>query len=273
MASSHTNCVVLLPIYTVNLSELELLATRKNLDILSNWPQVIVAPLRLQDKIEQALFSGVSGERKYVYLDDSHFVNVVSYSQLLMKKWFYELFITFEYMLLIQTDVVIFRDEITKWTLKGYSYVGAPWIIHNNQDETYEVGNGGFSLRRIPDFLEALDRVFLMKCPKWYLERLGCPEWTHFLMRFLFGFNRWVWPRKLNEDFFWSQLVPSVCKRFKVASSKDGFLFSIESVPSWLHNKVSKQTPFGLHAWEKHLSIDDQRFVIRFISDLNGELT
>ena len=157
------------------------------------------------------------------------------------------------------------------WTKKAYSYIGAPWVIDNGQNnETYEVGNGGLSLRRIPDFLIALDKMALMKCPSWYLHKLGYARLTHFFVRYLFGFNRWVWRKKTHEDFFWSQLIPSVCNDFSVANTGDAFLFSIEVVPAMFSRKLSKQTPFGLHAWEKHLTDDDQRFVLDFIGCSNG---
>jgi hypothetical protein len=274
MSSSHTNCVVLLPIYTVNLSDSELLATRKNLDILSDWPQVILAPLKLEDKIEQSLFSGISGDREYIYLEDKHFDNITSYDQLLRHRWFYELFTAYEYMLLIQTDVVVFRDELNTWIEKAFSYIGAPWVVINgNEHETYQVGNGGLSLRRIPDFLMALDKIALMRCPNWYLKKLGYPWWSHFIVRYLFGFNRWVWPKKTHEDFFWSQLIPSTCKDFRIASSDEAFLFSIEVVPGISSKKISEQTPFGLHAWEKHLSGDDRNYVLDFIGCSIGEMS
>lgn len=271
MRSNQKHCVILLPIYTLTLSETELLATRQNLDLLRNWPQVILAPKRLQGQIEQALFSRVNGHRTYIYLDDRHFISVTSYDKLLRKKWFYEMFSAFEYMLLIQTDVVIFRDDLKTWIKKAFSYIGAPWVINNGSDnETYEVGNGGLSLRRIPDFLIALEKLGLMKCPSWYLQKLGYPRLTHFFIQYLFGFNRWVWPQKVHEDFFWSQLIPSTCKDFSVASSGDAFLFSIEVVPNMYSSKLSKQTPFGLHAWEKHLADDDHRFVLDFIGCSSG---
>ena len=267
MISSQKKCAVLIPIYTLNLSESELLAIRKNLSILSDWPQIVLAPLKLEDKIEKSLFSRINGDREYIYLDDKHFDDVTSYDQLLRQRWFYEMFTMFEYILLIQTDVIIFRDEVKDWIEKAYSYIGAPWVIDNgNENESYEVGNGGLSLRRIPDFLKALDKIALMKCPSWYLQKLGYPRLTHFFVQYLFGFNRWVWPRKIHEDFFWSQLIPSICKDFRVASTDDAFLFSIEVVPSTLSRNLFKQTPFGLHAWEKHLADVDQRFVLDFIS-------
>lgn len=272
MTSSYKNCVVLLPINKLNLSELELLATRKNLDILSDWPQVILAPLKLENKIEQFLFSDINGTREYIYLDDKHFDNVTSYDQLLRQRWFYEMFSAFEYMLLIQIDVVVFRDELKDWIAKAFSYIGAPWVVSNsNEHETYQVGNGGLSLRRIPDFLMSLDKFALMRCPNWYLKKLGYPSWTHFIAQYLFGFNRWVWPNKTHEDFFWSQLIPSICKDFRIASSDEAFLFSIEVVPRMSSIKISEQTPFGLHAWEKHLSVDDRNYVLDFIGNSIGE--
>lgn len=271
--SSHRNCVVLLPIYTLDLSDAELLATRKNLNILSDWPQIILAPTKIRNKIEQTLFDSVDGEREYIYLADQHFENVTSYDQLLRYRWFYELFIEYEYMLIVQTDVVIFRDELKYWISKGFSYVGAPWVIsEENEPETYHVGNGGLSLRRVPDFLMALDKIYLIRCPGWYLRKLGYPKWTHFIVQYFFGFNRWIWPNKTHEDFFWSQLIPSRLKNFRIAGADEAFLFSMEAVPKMSSIDIYNKRPFGLHAWEKHLSANDRSFVLDYLRSPLGDI-
>ena len=261
------DCVVVLPIYSLTLTSTELLSVRSNFQILSSWPQVVLAPESLSGKIEVELFRGISGSRNYIYLEDSHFASVTTYDNLLRKKWFYELFAQFEFMLLIQTDVVVFTDDIAKWMEKGYSYIGAPWILKEGGQEKYEVGNGGLSLRRISDFINSFKFFFILKSPTWYLKKVGLPRWTHFLFQYAFGFNRWVFLPKTHEDFFWSQLIPSGSEQFKVASLDDSFMFGIEMPPSWFRGEIENNPPFGLHAWEKYLTTSDQSKVFRFIQN------
>ena len=89
-------------------------------------------------------------------------IHVRNYSRLLLTDEFYATFAQYEYMLVIQDDVYVLRDDLAYWQARRFDYIGAPWPmglehvlsmshkpgIHGHTVTAY-VGNGGFSLRRI----------------------------------------------------------------------------------------------------------------------------
>jgi hypothetical protein len=83
------------------------------------------------------------------------------YSQLLVKKEFYDNIPT-EVFLIFQSDTIIckdYKDKINKFI--KYDYVGAPWASHAplTQEFIHTVGNGGLSLRRKSKMLEIIDKL------------------------------------------------------------------------------------------------------------------
>jgi hypothetical protein len=77
------------------------------------------------------------------------------YSQLLTSCDFWNNF-TGEKLLIYQEDSVLFHKEIEPF-LK-FDYIGAPWPI-NQDDNSYGVGNGGFSLRSKSKMLKCIETV------------------------------------------------------------------------------------------------------------------
>jgi hypothetical protein len=52
----------------------------------------------------------------------------LTYSQLLMSKEFYELFIEYDYIIIYQLDCFVFKDSLENWLYTGFDYIGAPWV-------------------------------------------------------------------------------------------------------------------------------------------------
>ena len=79
----------------------------------------------------------------------------------MLTRQFYEKFLNFDYILIYQTDAFIFVDKLDEWCTKGFSYVGAPWFKDFTPpyctNELQFVGNGGFSLRKVPHFIKVLN--------------------------------------------------------------------------------------------------------------------
>jgi hypothetical protein len=91
-----------------------------------------------------------------------HNLSIVDYNKLLLSKSFYD-YISTEIFLVFQTDTLIckkHKDLI--YNFIKYDYVGAPWISDewNANKLTYNVGNGGLSLRRKSKMLELLDNCY-----------------------------------------------------------------------------------------------------------------
>ena len=115
-------------------------------------------------------FSVICGIDNYDYMVDlcstiSTSINVIktnvnnlnqsSYSDLLSCKYFWNL-LHGEKILIYQEDSCIFRNNIDNYL--QFDYIGAPWPLTQN-DNSYNVGNGGFSLRTRKIMLEIIDKI------------------------------------------------------------------------------------------------------------------
>jgi hypothetical protein len=179
---------------------------------------------------------------------------------------FYETFNRYEYILVYQLDAYVFRNELDDWCRKGYAYIGAPWFEDFGKSHTDSglkaVGNGGFSLRHIPSFLSAFD--YMDKCDKrisafnYWNRHLMKRYYKHsirfIISRYIGKSNtlRYFLHSAINEDAFWSQVVPEALKNFKVAPITEAVGFSFEADPEWLFEQNDRQLPFGCHAWRKN---------------------
>lgn len=80
-------------------------------------------------------------------------MQVRHYNRLLTHHWFYRRFEPYEFMLIFQTDSMIFPHcpyEIDDFM--QYDYIGAPWKHYDHPG-----GNGGLSLRNVRSFIDAID--------------------------------------------------------------------------------------------------------------------
>ena len=77
------------------------------------------------------------------------------YCRLLTSSFFWEMF-TGEKILLYQEDTMLFHGNIDEFLC--YDYVGAPWK-KNQDDNSYHVGNGGFSLRSKSAMLKVIKEL------------------------------------------------------------------------------------------------------------------
>jgi len=124
---------------------------------LPNWAHTIVCGNKNFDAMKK-IGESISHNITVIKLDIDN-LDVVEYSRLLMTKDFWEHFHG-EKLLLYQEDSFLFHNKIEQFL--EYDWVGAPWPL--NQDEhidqqTYGVGNGGFSLRTKSKMIECIEKV------------------------------------------------------------------------------------------------------------------
>jgi hypothetical protein len=162
-------------------------------------------------------------------------------------------------MLIAQTDVLVFADQLEEWCNRSYSYIGAPWFKGLTRPSLplsfLGVGNGGFSLRKVSDCLMVLSspvyrppvngRVSLRLSEIFLL--IGFIKKA---LRFSYRFP----PVRLviNEDIFWGVVVPDRCDSFTVPEPEDAISFAFEAAPEYLFELNGRKLPFGCHAWERY---------------------
>jgi hypothetical protein len=229
---NHSIAIVT-PLYKKTPSAAELASLKHSFSVLGGRQRFIVVP----DELDLSEYQDVLNGCEIIRLDSKHFESLATYNRLMLSKCFYRLFGSFNYILLLQPDAIVFRDELDSWCARGYDYIGAPWPnghkvrpfaipthpwINICMKRIYRpvriyVGNGGLSLRKIHSALEVLNR-------HWLVAR----TWNY------------------NEDGFWSLYSGSV------PAIKEASMFAMEQKPSFYFKLNGNLLPLGCHAWEKY---------------------
>ncbi len=256
--SGRKNAVVLIPIYKESMTDSETFSFKNTLTVLAKYDCCIIVPHRLRSYLH-SLKNRTQLDFIIEYFQDHFFSSIESYNNLLTSPDFYLRFVRYQYMLIAQTDTLVFSDQLEQWCKKSYSYIGAPWLKGLTRPiqplSLLAVGNGGFSLRNIHDFLA------ILSSPKYRPPVNGKITLNFFeifhLIRFVvhcLKFSRSYPPicLKVNEDIFWGVVVPTRCKSFTVPKPEDALFFAFEAAPEYLFELSGNQLPFGCHAWERY---------------------
>lgn len=206
------------------------------------------------------------------------FGSAEAHKRLLLSRRFYEAFEEYEFLLIFHLDALVFRDELATWCERGFDYIAAPWLVDREDPSKgfSRVGNGGFSLRRVPSFLKVFDSKRRWSDPRDYWRtRVAQAPWSVRLARLpkaivkhvrVFNGPRWQMRRWYkNEDFFWADRAKHYEPEFRVASVEEGLRFAFEVAPRYCFERNGERLPFGCHAWpfydrafwEPHLLMDE----------------
>lgn len=257
---------VVIPIYRVPLPKLEMALLRNNIAKLKNYPIRILATEGLDVSTIIEEFPDIHIGVYYISDEWLGSVNGIhGYNMMMLSKGFYELFESCKYILICQTDVYIFKDELTYWCNQGYDYIGAPWfrkakyntllakslIIAKRillefaywggygimrEDLLGRVGNGGLSLRRVSSCIEALDQ-----CELRLNKYVNCDF------------------KLVNEDIFWT-MEP---ENFSYPTYEKAFHFAIDTKPELCMKMLEPgQYPFGCHGLTRAEFYDFWREII-----------
>ena len=251
-------CAVVVPIYQPLTNPAERLSLQQTLDTLTDYPVYVVGPHKLAAYFDQ-LRVEFDSRIQHKTFADHFFVSVEGYNDLLLSRRFYQAFDEFEYMLIVQTDALVLSDALEAWCAKQYSYIGAPWFDGYTTPtlplRLSSVGNGGFSLRRIPDFLKVLSRPRIFKN---VLMQDWPGNFPSTVYRYLKDYHSLVYGNThlnidVNEDLFWGLFVSQKCGFFRVPSPLDAISFAFEAHPDHLFELNQQKLPFGVHAWQRYM--------------------
>lgn len=248
---------VIVPVYKESISEAERFSLNNTIRVFERRNIVIIAPVSLKGFLEREY---TNKKLVFKYFPGSYFSGISGYNSLMMSRFFYKSFSS-KYLLIVQLDALVFNDDLDYWCAKEYSYVGSPLFVGLSKPskplQFFHGGNGGFSLRKIDDFVKVLSTPRHM--PNFYTTNFiakrqfnyweGLKTLAH---KFIFAYSFNPLLPKVNEDIFWSVLVPKYCDFFKVASSQESVAFGFDAEPNYLYELNNSQLPFGCHAWEKY---------------------
>ena len=260
---------VVIPLYTLKLSETELLALRQCFKVLGRHDIAIIKPKSLD---LSPLPEMIGGEPHYRVeeFDDSYFAGREGYNRLMLSPDLYSRFLDSRYIFIHQSDVYVFRDELEQWCQRGYDYIGAPWLPAEGDvsgwnlprraiymmrrlmgkrksschpiNLKYRVGNGGCSLRHTRHLHDAALKLADT------LSRIASDTSTSE------NFEDVVWSVRINE------LSPGT---LQVAPYQEAVFFSVESHPTMAMRLTGGQLPMATHAfarrrnrafWKQHIN-------------------
>ncbi|MGQ7853809.1 DUF5672 family protein [Pedobacter sp. WC2501] len=246
---------ILIPFYKTDLSENELIALTQCKKILGNHPIIAIKPkhFTLPKAAEEVVGYNTVG------FDENYFTSIYGYNQLMLSSVFYEQFLDYEYILIYQLDCFVFKDELSNWCDQGWDYIGAPWIKKTYHKNTLQllfsklkqsfsnrfnrkdndkpnqfqfnnqVGNGGFSLRKVKVFYN--------------LSLLMKPVIDFYLAQ-----NSHLY----NEDVFWSIEVNRDRRVLNIPNCETALKFAVEVPPLKLKHLNKENLPFGCHDWDHY---------------------
>lgn len=197
-----------------------------------------------------------------------YFGSVENYQRMVMSSGFYKAFGEYEYMLTYHLDALVFSDQLLDWCEKGYDFIGAPWVRHDdspNKDSIYEgkVGNSGFSLKKIDTFISLFDsdryayNIFDLWAYKYgnqsFFRKLICIP--SFFLGFFKRFNSIKWEVaawKRSEEVFLITRATHYMSNYTVPEVEEALEFAFEIVPKYCYELNNNKLPFGCHAWERY---------------------
>lgn len=257
---------VVVPIYKNSFTEYEKYSFYHNADILSERDTFLLGPKRLEKYLISLSKTIKNG---YVTIvDEKYFGSLNANSRLMMNYQLYDIYKSYNYMLICHFDAYIFEDKLDYWISLKLDLIGAPLFKHNkNSIEFLDKGrNGGFSLRNIQTSLKVLKesrsyftRIHIMWKSERILHKKILKIINHgFIYNYKFPYLR---KKLIFEDIYWSEIVPSLFPYFKIANFEQSRNFAFEVNPRLLLELNNGILPMGIHAWWKY----DKGFCLELI--------
>lgn len=242
--------VVVIPVYRAVLTHKEEISLKQCVDILAEYSLTIIKPGNLDISIILSCYPMLKVES----FSGHCFSSLRAYNKLMLDEEFYKRFSCYQYMLIYQLDAYVFRDELLIWANKGYDYIGAPWLplqpgkyiqkskvmaikrffyqlvnspkVRKWKYYEYEVGNGGFSLRKITKMIKITHR---------YKNRIAS----------LLDDDKPFFP----EDVLLFLEIRKAKFRLNTPAFNEALKFSMEVGSWWAYEYNNRELPFGCHAW------------------------
>ncbi len=187
-------------------------------------------------------------------------------TRLMLSRKLYNAFREYKYILVYQLDCLVFSDQLMEWCTLDLDYIGAPWIECPDLPwvKMPQVGNGGFSLRKVESFLRVLDSKEYWHDPEEYWKRfcslkskpiqyLNVPRKYLARIRLLNSVRQHLrkkYPK--YEDRFWATEASKYYSSFKIPPVETALLFAFEAAPRLCFELNHQALPFGCHAWHRY---------------------
>jgi hypothetical protein len=257
---------IVVPIYKNSFSEHEEFSFYHNANILQNRDIFLIGPKRLESYIIELSKTIKNGHA--TIFDDKYFGSIKNNIKLMKSEIFYEKYIKYQYILICHFDVIVFEDQLDYWTSMDFDFIGAPlfYKADGTMNHLRVGGNGGFCLKKVKTHLNIIE---LRKPLFSILRTIGKSDRTlkmkiiDYLEYFKFYYIQLLIRSRLFEDSYWSEMIPSIFKTYKVASFELAKSFAFETNIRLLYDLNDHKLPMGIHAWWKY----DEKFCRELISN------
>jgi hypothetical protein len=255
MMNNKDVCIVI-PVYKDAMSEPEKVSFQRTLEVFKSREIRLVGPEYLKDTLKQ--FSTQRENVSVSVFPDFYFKKISGYNRLLMSPEFYLHFSGFEYILICQLDVFVIKDELDYWIKNGKDNIGAP-IFEGYTKPTLNFkkgNNGGFCLRKTESCIKVLSQIKNSYSPLsslWKMENKL--HWKIFrIVRdgFIFNYKTRLLKPVINEDIFWSVIVPENFSWFKAGEPEEAKYFAFDANPEYLFQQCNYEYPMAIHAWLRY---------------------
>jgi hypothetical protein len=265
------NVCIVIPIYNDSMTELELLSFQRIIKIFHTREIKIICSPSIIEYIKSLCeaYENVS----YLTFDKRFFKGIRGYNRLMISYGFYNHFCSFDYMLICQLDVFVIKDDLDYWTIQGQDNIGAP-IFEGYTNPTFIIkkngNNGGFCLRNPKSCLKVLSEIkirYSKVSSLWRMESI----WYWKIFRairdgLIFNYNIRFLKPLLNEDVFWSVVVPEKFPWFKACEPEKAKYFAFDAHPRYLFQECNYTYPMAIHAWWRY----DKDFCMEVIKSVQS---
>lgn len=250
-------CVVI-PVYTDQIRSFEQISMDQCFRILAKHDIYFIVPKRLESFIQHHYYV-LNHQAKYQVFEDHFFADIPAYNRLMKYDGLYASFLTYDFMLIHQLDAFVFRDELMEWCEKGYDNIGAPLFEGHDfaqpDSPLVSLGNGGFCLRHVRHCYDVVSRFRKLKFTRTF-DDANRPFYIN-LYRYIkhqmvYIYSGYPFQPIINEDLFWSEVIPHNFPNFKLPEINEAMKFSFEVNPEVLFEMNGHELPFGCHAWWKY---------------------
>lgn len=217
----NQSCAIIIPIYKKELNDYEKISLNSIVRHLSSYDIYAIVPHGLDITEECTVIYPFMTKR----FDKKYFDGFDGYNRLMTSSFFYQQFLSYEYILICQLDVLVVGDNLKEFIEMGYDYIGSPIPKMHPWEKRLVVGNGGFSLRKVRAFFRLLQNV----------------EESNFSVV------------SQNEDVFFSSCCEN--EKYSICSAplSQALQFAYDQPYFDLLNRLNgMKMPLGIHAWYRY---------------------
>jgi len=209
-----------------------------------------------------------------VNFNKNFFENIQGYNNLCTSTEFYRSFLDFEYMLICQLDVIVLKNNLSEFMSRKISYIGAPIGKKSPFDRSRKklwgrryFCNGGFSLRKISDFISVLESS-KVRYPFNYLTIYECLKsgffkYINLYLKTLFSksiYKGEFFAKNLyiKEDSFWTYFAPLFYNKYSLPTIDQANSFCFDGNPNFFYKMNNYKLPMALHGPFDYLKFLDK---------------